>query len=99
MTADLDRQIVRMNEGRLNAAALDVLEQTVPDISDAVDLKIFRLMDEGKLEPDVAIMAWAEKYAYHKLRRRLETAVRTGRGAAVRAAPFMNMEDPNAAQA
>lgn len=62
-------------------AVMDILEAEIARMTQAVEAKTFRSLEEGRLSPDMALSAWQEIHGYKKLLRKLETRIQVGQSA------------------
>lgn len=85
--------------GRLSDALLGHLEQTLNDLMELTDKRVYKAMLDGPLDPDFAVQAWIEKAAYCRLRNQLLTQSRVGHNAGLRAEQLLNKGVVHAHQA
>lgn len=71
-------------EGARLAGVLPYLTETLDKMEQALDNKLYSLLNKNELTPEVALYAWQEKHVLHKLRKSFNTKVRLGEAVAER---------------
>lgn len=72
------RDIAVAQDGARLAGFLPYLKAEVDGMEHALDNRIFQLIKDKALTPEVALQAWLEKLSYHRLYHRFETRVKVG---------------------
>lgn len=94
--SDFDRDLEATLRGRLAGATLDLVENVLDGMERRVDQRVMALLSAGKgLTDEQAKQAWYEKWSVHELRVKLRGMATSGKSAAKRITP--NMEMSNAA--
>lgn len=80
---NVDTALLTIRRGQAAQSALQIGEQSLEDLNKSVDDRIFaKLLRNEVLSPEEALQAWLEKYAYHRLAKKLRQTVRSGQRAA-----------------
>lgn len=83
-----------IREGVRLQGFLPYLEDAVSKMEGQLEGRVFRLLDEGKLTPELALMAWMEKLAYRRLIRKFDQQVRIGQAVGAASAPELSQDPP-----
>jgi hypothetical protein len=79
MGSRLEQTVVAAHRGKLAETADALIEEEINNLEAAVQLRIFVQLDEGKaIDPQEAVQAWLQRYAYMKLKQRLKKAASRG---------------------
>lgn len=62
-------------------ALVPYLEAEIAQLEHALEVKVFRQLNEGTLTPEAAFYAWQEKAAYRRLLTRFQARIRGGQSA------------------
>ncbi len=84
------RDLALMEDGKAIAAAMPMLEHELGVMEQALEKRIFALIDAGTFSQQQALDAWLEKRAYARLLRRLTKHIRAGSTASERISPYMD---------
>ncbi len=88
---EIDTLLSKLREGELAADVLPVVTEMLDNLDKSVSRRVFRHISSGEgLPPEVAVEAWLERYAYHRLRTRLTQATQVGQSAAENLKPMLN---------
>lgn len=71
-------EMAAIAEGARLAGILPTIQSALLKMEDACVVRMDQMMMQGKLNPDLAQMAWIELLGYRRLRRRFEQQVRVG---------------------
>jgi hypothetical protein len=74
-------------EGARLAGMLPYLNETLSKMEQALNTRIYTLLNKNELTPEVALYAWQEKHVLNKLRKSFNMKVRLGEAVAERNAP------------
>lgn len=94
MADEIGENINRQREGRVSLVALELIGEILDDLDRSVDKRILGGINSGeKISQEDSAVAWGEKNAYSKLRKRLTQKVSIGESAGKKLEPYMNPED------
>ncbi len=88
--SEIDTLLSRLKAGELAADVLPHVTEMLDGLDRSVSRRVFMRINSGDgLPPELAVEAWLERYAYHRLRTRLTQASQVGQSASADLEPLL----------
>lgn len=88
---EIDDMLTKLKAGAMASDALPLITEMLDGLDKAVSRRVYTRISSGDgLPPEMAVEAWLERYAYHRLRTRLTQATKVGQSASGDLEPLLN---------
>lgn len=71
-------QLLDLSAGAKLAALREPLTEDLQTLRNQVYNKVFTAISKGELTPDMAVQAWHEVHAYHRIQQKINQRVKVG---------------------